>query len=75
MFARIIMNKDAIIHIQSTLVISTSVISKRKSDPCLTSVLTSGNKILWVRGEIAPQEQFLPFTTIFSTHIYNIYFY
>ena len=26
--------------------------------------LTSGNKILWIRGKIAPQEQFLPFSTI-----------
>ena len=33
--------------------------------------LTSGNKILWIRGEIAPQEQFLPFTTIFSIYISN----
>ena len=32
---------------------------------------TSGNKILWIRGEIAPQEQFLPFSTIFSTYISN----
>ena len=31
--------------------------------------LTSGNKILWIRGKIAPQEQFLPFSIIFS--IYN----
>ena len=30
-----------------------------------------GNKILWLRGEIAPQEQFLPFSTIFSTYISN----
>ena len=27
--------------------------------------LTSGNKILWIKGEIAPQEQLLPFDTIF----------
>ena len=33
--------------------------------------LTSGNKILWIRGEIAPQEQFLPFSTIFSVYIFN----
>ena len=33
--------------------------------------LTSGNKILWIRGEIAPQEQFLPFPTIFSIYISN----
>ena len=31
--------------------------------------LASGNKILWIRGEIAPQEQFLPFPTIFSISI------
>ena len=31
--------------------------------------LKSGYKILWKRGEIAPGEQFLPFSTIFS--IYN----
>ena len=48
------------------------LISKRKSGPCLN--LRSGNKILsikilWKRGEIAPEEQFLPFSTIFS--IYN----
>ena len=28
--------------------------------------LTIGNKILWKRGDIAPQEQFLLFSTIFS---------
>ena len=35
--------------------------------------LTSGtcNKILWIRKEIAPQEQFLPFPTIFSIYISN----
>ena len=34
--------------------------------------LTSGNKILWIRGEIAPpKEQFLPFPTIFSIYISN----
>ena len=33
--------------------------------------LKSGNKILWIRGEIAPQEQFLPFPTIFSIYISN----
>ena len=33
--------------------------------------LTSVNKILWVRGEIAPQEQFFPFPTIFSIYISN----
>ena len=33
--------------------------------------LTSANKILWIRGEIAHQEQFLPFPTIFSIYISN----
>ena len=29
---------------------------------------------MWIRGEIAPEEQFLPFSTIFSTiYISNIY--
>ena len=33
--------------------------------------LTTGNKILWKRGEIAPvEEQFLLFSTIFSIYIY-----
>ena len=30
--------------------------------------LTTGNKILWKRGEIAPKEQFLLFSTIFSIY-------
>ena len=34
--------------------------------------LTSGNKILWIRGEIAPiEEQFLQFSTIFSIYIFH----
>ena len=33
--------------------------------------LISGNKILWIKGEIAPGEQFLPFSTIFSIYISN----
>ena len=33
--------------------------------------LKSGYKILWKRGEIAPREQFLPFSTIFSIYISN----
>ena len=32
---------------------------------------TSGNEILWIRGEIA-KEQFLPFSTIFSVYIFNL---
>ena len=31
--------------------------------------LTSGNKVFWLRGETAPKEQFLPFSTIFSVYI------
>ena len=31
--------------------------------------MTTGNKIMWKRGEIAPEEQFLLFSTIFYIHI------
>ena len=31
--------------------------------------LTTGNKISWKRGEIAPKEQFLLFSTIFSIYL------
>ena len=31
--------------------------------------LTTGKKILWKRGEIAPKEQFLLFSTIFSIYL------
>ena len=34
--------------------------------------LTSGNKIFWIRGEIAHKEHFLPFSTIFSVYIFNV---
>ena len=34
--------------------------------------LTSGNKLLLIRGDIAHQEQFLPFPTIFSIYISNL---
>ena len=33
--------------------------------------LTLGNKILWIGGEIAPKEQLLPFSVIFSVYIFN----
>ena len=33
--------------------------------------MTTGNKIMWKRGEIAPQEQFLPFSTLFYIYISN----
>ena len=32
--------------------------------------MTTGNKIMWKRWEIAPKEQFLPFSTIFSVYLY-----
>ena len=31
--------------------------------------LTTGKKLLWKRGEIAPKEQFLLFSTIFSIYL------
>ena len=31
--------------------------------------LTTGKKIYWKRGEIAPKEQFLLFSTIFSNYL------
>ena len=37
--------------------------------PKLENLIT-GNKILWKRGEIAPKEQFLLFSTIFSVYLY-----
>ena len=33
------------------------------------SVFLVTDKILWIRGEIAPEEQFLPFSTLFL-HIF-----
>ena len=60
--------------IQLTLVISTSLISNnRLSRSKIWSLfkhenLPTGNKILWKRGEIAPKEQFLLCSTIFSIY-------
>ena len=65
------------IFIQSTLVISTSVISNHRLSPRenLVLVLTPKSKIrlqnIVERVEIAPGEQFLPFSTISSIYIYN----
>ena len=62
-------------HIQLTLVITTSLISNnRLSRSEIWSLpkhehLTTGKKILWKRGEIAPKEQFLLFSTIFSIYL------
>ena len=61
---------------QSTLVISTSLISNnrlsRSESPVLFKHenLITDNKILWKRGEIAPEEQLLLFSTIFSIYLY-----
>ena len=33
--------------------------------------MTTGNKIMWKRGEIAPKEQFLLFSTLFNIYISN----
>ena len=33
--------------------------------------MTTCNKIMWKRGEIAPKEQFLLFSTLFDTYISN----
>ena len=63
-------------HIQSTLVISTSVISSNRLSrgenlvPVLRWKSITRQQILWMRGKIAPQEQFLPFPTIFSKYIF-----
>ena len=62
-------------HIQSTLVISTSVISNNRLSrrENLVLVLKQKSKIrlqnIVERGEIAPGEQFLPFSTLFSIYI------
>ena len=34
--------------------------------------MTTGNKIIWKRGEIAPKEQFLLFSTLFYIYISNL---
>ena len=74
-----ISGKDGIIGvIHSTLVISTSIISNNRLSrrENLILVLTQKsqirNKILWIRGKIAPKEQFLPFSTKFSIYISNL---
>ena len=33
--------------------------------------MTTGNKIMWKRGKIAPKEQFLLFSTLFHIYISN----
>ena len=49
----------------------TAYLEKKISSLFLHRNLKSGYKILWKRGEIAPGEQFLPFSTIFSMYISN----
>ena len=34
--------------------------------------MTTGNKIMWKRGEIAPKEQFLLFSTLFYIYISGV---
>ena len=57
--------------VQLTFVISTSILEEKIWSLFKHRNLTSGNKILWLRKEVAPQEQFLPFPTLFSIHISN----
>ena len=47
------------------------LISKRKSDPSFKVEILHQVIILLIRGEIAPKEQFLPFSTI-SEYISNL---
>ena len=64
--------------VQSTLVISTSVISNNRLSrrENLLLVFTQKSKIrlqnIVARGDIAPGEQFLPFSTILSIYIANL---
>ena len=62
--------------LQSSLVISALLISKNHISRSANLVpvfnmekLTTGNNILWKRGEIAPKELFLLFSTIFSIYL------
>ena len=36
----------------------------------MCNLTPEGNKIMWKRGEIAPKEQFLLFSTLFYIYIY-----
>ena len=69
--------------IQSIIIYSTSLISNNhltRVTACLEvkiwslflhGNLTTGNKILWKRGEIAPKEQVFLFSTVFFQYISN----
>ena len=60
---------------QCTLVISTTLISNNRLSQSEYKVLlkhenlTTGNKILWKKGEIAPEEQVL-LSIVFSVYLY-----
>ena len=72
---------DEIFNIQLTLAISNSLISNNRLSRITAYLevkilsllkhknLTTGKKKLWKRGEIAPKEQFLLFSTIFSIYL------
>ena len=57
-----------ITNIQLTLIISTSLISNNclSRSKNLVPILTTGNKILWKRGEIAPKSNFSSFPQYFQ---------
>ena len=57
-------------HLQSTLVISNSLSRSENLVPAETRTSNNRQKILWKRGEIAPEERFLLFSTIFSIYLH-----
>ena len=63
------------IQLQLTLIISTSLISNdrlfrnRNFVPFSHEDLATRNKILWIKAEIAPEEQFHPFSTILVQYL------
>ena len=61
---------DIIHKIQSTLVISTSIILNNRLSPRVNLVLLLSR--YRTSGKFAPKEQFLPFSTIFSIYISNL---
>ena len=62
--------------LQSNLVISNSLILNYRLSrsenliPVLTWYMSTGNKIMWKRGDIAPKEQFFLFSTLFYIYIF-----
>ena len=64
--------------LQLTLIISTSVISNNRLSRRKNLLLVMSKyilKILWERGEIAPEEQFLLLSTIFCNLMLEFYVY